>query len=322
MTDPATDPSGAARTTAPGGRGADGPGRRLVALVAAPATAARAVPLLAALGAHADVVSWHRRGDRRPDALVVTSVGALEDLAAAGEMEDRPAVVWVRDEAGAQRARSLGAVLLLSAHPDLHGDDVVLVPPVGVEVDRWPWAAPVVRRRRRERLGLPGDQVVRIPDDEDPAATAGLDGPTTSPLATCAAAVVHGPATLVALALGAPTVTSAETARRLGLRAGRDVEVAAGPSAAVALAEAIAADDQRAASLSRRGRRCAEHHLDVGRPARAIARALGLAPDPDPMRALVADRLGELGCAADGEQARRVAVALAGLGVDGGGSVP
>jgi hypothetical protein len=291
--------------------------RPVVALVADPGTAHRAVPVLSIVGRQTTVVSWQRRGGHAPDAVVATSLAALEGADGA---EDLPWAVWVRDEASLVAARARGAAIVLTANAELVAEGAVLVPPVGIEVDHWPSSSPVVRARRRQRLGLTDQLVVRIPDDEDPAATGGLDAATTGPLATCAAAVVHGPAALVALALGAPTVTSAETARRLGLRPGRDVEVATGPSMALALAEQIAGDEPRAAVLSRRGRRCAEHHLDLGAPARALADALGVATPLDPMADLVRGRLAELGSTVDGEQGRRVTAALAGLAADGGGS--
>jgi hypothetical protein len=288
-----------------------------VALLAAPGTAARAVPLLGIVGRRASVVSWRRRGDRVPDAVVATTLAAFDDAELPGSV---PWAVWVRDPQQLTDAHQRGASVVLSADPKLVAEGAVLVPPVGVEVDRWPWAPPLVRSRRRQRLGLPDRHVVRVPDDEDPALTAPLDAPRVSPLATCSVAVVHGPATLVALALGAPTVTSAETARRLGLRPGRDVEVAAGPTQAKTVAEAIAADEDRSALLSRRARRCAEHHLDLGRPAAQVAAALGLGSQDPGGAGRLLDRLDELGTPTDSVQRLRVADALAGIVSDGGGS--
>jgi hypothetical protein len=104
------------------------------------------------------------------------------------------------------------------------------------------------------------------------------------------------------------------------LRAGRDAEVAAGPDAALALAEEVAQDEARAAALSRHARRCAEHHLDLGRPAREVARRLGLVPTPHGPMAHVDDRLAELSTPAGSPTRARVADALAVLTADGGGS--
>lgn len=283
--------------------------RPVLALLAAPGTANRAVPLLGILGLAAHVVSWQRRGELVPAAALVTSV---EVLAGLGDPPAIPFAVWVKHHDQVDRAAAAGAALLLTAKPDLVERGAVLVPPVGLEVDRWPAVAPLVRRRRREAAGRPEIHVVKVDELQTPKAE--------QELALASAAVVSGPATLRALALGTPIVTSGDTARRLGLRAGRDVEVAADPDAALALAGQIAADDARAASLSRRARRCAEHHLDIGRPARSVARALGLALTPAGFAARIDERLAELGTPAGSPTRVRVADALAVLTADGGGS--
>ncbi|MCU1368949.1 MAG: hypothetical protein JWO77_143, partial [Ilumatobacteraceae bacterium] len=206
--------------------------RPVLALLAAPGTSSRAVPLLGLLGAHAQVVSWHRRGDLVPDAVLVTSVASLGDLAMA---PPAPAAVWVKHHDQIDQALEQGAALLLTAKPELVGRGAVLVPPVSIEVDRWPAVSPLVRRRRREAAGLPLVHVLKIEGGVEP-----IGG--EQELAMASVAVVSGPATLLALALGTPVVTSGDTARRLGLRPGRDAEVAGGPEAALELAEAIAVD--------------------------------------------------------------------------------
>ena len=282
----------------------------VLALLAAPGTSARAVPLLGLLGRHARVVSWHRRGELVPDAVLVTSVESLGSLATEAAVTTG---VWVKHHDQVDVALAAGASVLLTANPDLVARGAVLVPPVAIEVDRWPAVAPLVRARRREHLGLPAVHVVKVGSGADP-----VEGERD--LAVGSAAVVSGPATLLALSLGTPVVTSADTARRLGLRAGRDVEVAAGPEQAMALAYEIAVDDARAASLSRRARRCAEHHLDLGRPAGVIARRLGLAPAPHGPIARVDERLDELSTPIGSPTRARVADALAVLVADGGGS--
>lgn len=284
--------------------------RPVVALVAAPGTTARAVPLLGLLGLHARVVSWHRRGALEPAAIIATSVDSLPVV---GGHAPVPTAVWVRHHDQVDQARERGATLLLTARAELVARGAVLIPPVGIEVDRWPPMAPLVRRQWRERMGLPVDHVVRIEGGVEP-----FDGERE--LSVAAAAVVSGPATLLALALATPVVTSAETARRLGVRPGRDVEVAAGPEAALALATEIARDDARAAALSRRARRCAEHHLDIGRPARVVAEGLGLAVEPTGAIGRVDARLDELATPAGSPVRVRVADALAGLTADGGSS--
>lgn len=287
-----------------------GTDRLVLALLAAPGTSSRAVPLLGLLGAHARVVSWHRRGDLVPDAVLVTSVDSL------GLLDTAPptsAAVWVKHHDQVDQAAERGSFLLLTAKPELVPRGAVLVPPVAIEVDRWPAVAPLVRRRRREAAGLPEVHVVKIDGGVEP-----LGG--EDELAMASAAVVSGPATLLALALGTPVVTSTDTARRLGLRPGRDAEVASGPDAALALAEEIARDDARAAGLSRHARRCAEHHLDLGRPAQKVARRLGLIATPLGALAHVDDRLAELSTPAGSPTRTRVADALAVLTADGGGS--
>lgn len=284
--------------------------RPVLALLAASGTTGRAVPLLGLLGLHAQVVSWHRRGNLVPDAVLVTSVESLPALATA---PPAPAAVWVRHHDQVDAATEAGAVLLLTANAELVPRGAVLVPSVGIEVDRWPAVPPLVRRRRRQALGLPAVHVLTVKGGVEPE-----NG--EQELAAASVAVVSGPATLLALALGTPVVTSGDTARRLGLRRGRDVEVAADPEAALALATEIAHDDARAAALSRQARRCAEHHLDLGRPAREVARRLGLvASDPGPLGHL-GDRLDELSTPAGSPTRARVADALAVLTADGGGS--
>ncbi|HWJ98658.1 MAG TPA: glycosyltransferase [Acidimicrobiales bacterium] len=284
--------------------------RPVLALLAAPGTSGRAIPLLGLLGIHARVVSWHRRGALVPDGVLVTSVDSLRSLSTA---PPAPVAVWVKHHDQIDRATEDGAALLLTANPDLVARGAVLVPPVAIEVDRWPAVAPLVRRRRREAAGLPAVHVLRVEGGVEP-----LGGERE--LAMASAAVVSGPATLLALALGTPVVTSPETVRRLGLRPGRDAEVAGGPDEAMERAEAIAHDDAWAAALSRHARRRAEDHLDLGRPAREVARRLGLAPSPAGAVARVDDRLAELATPAGSPTRARVADALAVLTADGGGS--
>ncbi len=291
----------------PTSAGADRP---VLALLASPGTSSRAVPLLGLLGAHAQVVSWHRRGDLVPDAVIVTSVDSLGALATA---PPAPAAVWVKHHDQVDQATEGGACLLLTAKPELVPRGAVLIPPVAIEVERWPAVPPLVRRRRREAAGLPDVHVLKIDGGVEPAGG-------EQELAMASVAVVSGPATLLALALGTPVVTSGDTARRLGLRPGRDAEVAGGPEAALALAEEIALDDARAAALSRHARRCAEHHLDLGRPAREVAQRLGLVPTPHGPLAHVDARLAELSTPAGSPTRARVAGALAALTADGGGS--
>lgn len=284
--------------------------RPVLALLAAAGTSSRAVPLLGLLGQHAEVVSWQRRGALVPDAVLVTSVESLPALATA---PPAPTAVWVRHHDHVDAALAAGATLLLTGRPELVERGAVLVPPVGIEVDRWPAVAPLVRSRHRQALGRPAVHVIKVEGGVEPE-----DGELELSLAS--AAVVSGPATLLALALGTPVVTSADTARRLGLRPGRDAEVASNPEAALALAHEIAVDDARAARLSRNARRCAEHHLDIGRPARAVGVRLGLVADDVGPAHRLDERLDELATPAWSPTRVRTADALAVLVADGGGS--
>jgi hypothetical protein len=286
--------------------------RPILALLAAPGTSSRAVPLLGLLGRHAEVVSWHRRGSAVPDAVLATSVDVLPTLATA---PPAPVGVWVDHHDQVDRALEAGADLLLTSEPTLEGRGAVVVPRIGIEVDRWAPVAPLVRARWRERLGLPEQHVVRIDGGVEPG-----DGERS--LMVASAAVVSGPATLLALALATPVVTSADTARRLGLRAGREVEVAAGRDQALALAEEVAADDARASALSRRARLAVERHHDLGRPAVTVARVLALAPDGLGPLDRIDDRLAELATPTGSPIRHRAALALAALTADGGGSRP
>ncbi len=277
--------------------------RPLLALRADAAGARRIVPFLALVGIDVDVISWSRLvaggGGRGPDAVLATEVGLLDGL------PDVPTAVWVGDAHDLRRAAELDVEVPLSSGADLGDRGVVQVPPVGVEVARWPVLPPLVRSRWRLRHELPPHLVVEVDHHArtDDAATT---------LALSAAAVVMGPLVPLALALGTPTVTSRETARRLGLQAGVEVEVAADQAEADDLARELAHDEPRAAALSRRGRRHAEHHLDLGRPATLVRQRLGLVPTPAPdRRSNVIARLDELGTPAGARQRERAFVAIA-----------
>ena len=86
------------------------PERPILALLAAPGTSSRAVPLLGLLGRHAEIVSWHRRGSAVPDAVIATSVDVLDTLATA---PPAPVAVWVDHHDQVVRAVEAGAALLL-----------------------------------------------------------------------------------------------------------------------------------------------------------------------------------------------------------------
>ncbi len=115
-------------------------------------------------------------------------------------------------------------------------------------------------------------------------------------------------------------MTSGDTARRLGLRPGAMRRWRPAPSRRSELAQEVAGDEARAAALSRRARRCAEHHLDLGRPARQVAEALGLAAGHVGGEARLDLRLDELATPETSPLRRRAADALADLVAHGQGS--
>jgi hypothetical protein len=145
-------------------------------------------------------------------------------------------------------------------------------------------------------LGLPDDLVV------DTAAVAPDDVPTA--LAVAAAAVVDARHLPTALALGCPTVTDAASAAAVGAEDGRHVRLGTRRDA-----EALAADDVGAATLSRHGHELAVGRLDPATAAARLVRLWGLA-DASPA-GRVGAALDELGTAPGSLPARRSAAALA-----------
>lgn len=276
--------------------------RAVLALVGSAGHPSPVVPLLGVLGTDVEVVSWeaHRLGTRPPpDGVLAMGVEALAELPSV------PTAVWVDELDELRAAVASGAATVLSRRKDLVDHGVVLVPEDGIDTDRWPPLAPVVRQRWRERFGLPSDLVIGL----EPGAHLG-DLPTD--LALASVAVVTGPATVLALALATPVVTGPDTAARLGLRPGLDAEVVADLGQLGAVARALAADQDRAAAFSRRGRRFAERHLDLAHPARVLRSRLTLVPvraSGDP-RSLVERRLDDLATPSASLLRRRVTAAL------------
>ncbi len=271
----------------------------VLALLAPRGTSARVAPLLALVGAAGvEVVSWSAclQAGVEPSALLVADEAALDEAP-----PEVPRAVWVADADGHRRVRAAGATLSLSPQAEAVAAGAVLVPRAGIDLSRWPPIAPLVRQRWRERFGLPRELVVAVEPGHDAD-----DLPTD--LAMASVAVIAGPDTALALALATPVVTSVETAGRMGLRAGVDVEVADSPDAATDLARRIASSEHRAAALSRRGRRFAERRLDLGPAVQAVIVSLDLGAGPQRCAAsaagasaaeswvpfLVRDRLAEL----------------------------
>lgn len=276
-------------------------GPPVLALAGSDATPGRSVPLLGVLGIDIEVVSWsvhHQAGRPPPDAVLAARVGSLEGLPPV------PTAVWVdaREDLDVATAASVDAAL--SHHRDMVGAEVVFVPHVGIDTTRWPPIPPVVRQRWRRRFALPPELIVALEPGAHPEDLA-------TDLALASVAVVTGPSTILALALGTPVVTSPETADRLGLRPGLDAEVADDSDEAAGLARAVARNEERAAALSRRGRRFAERHLDLAAPARALRRRLGLVTaEPPGPRDVVALRLDELATPGSARVRHRAQAAL------------
>ncbi|HMJ74799.1 MAG TPA: hypothetical protein VK507_02445 [Iamia sp.] len=247
----------------------------MVAVVAAPGGTEAVRPLVRALARHVDA----RAVDRAPDAVayLVAGAAALDQVPAGA-----PVAVAEEDRLAIRRGDAAQVV------------DLVTGPTV--DTASWPPLPPHVRRRWRQRLGLDPDLVV------DTAALDPDDVPTA--LAVAAAAVVAEPDLPLALALGCPSVVSAGAAAAVGAVDEVHVVVGGRPEA-----EALAADDRRAALLSRQAGRLAREALDPSRSAAVLLRAWGIAPAGPNAR--VDERLAELGTAPAGPVRRRVADALA-----------
>jgi hypothetical protein len=231
--------------------------------------------LVRALARHVDV----RAADRvvAPDAYLVAGVAAKD------RVPEGAAVAVAEDGHLAIRSGDSAQILDLATGPT-------------VDTAAWPPIPPHVRGRWRRRLGLDADLVVATADlDPDDVGTA---------LAVAAAAVVAPDHLPLALALGCPSVTSAEAAAAVG--AVPDAHVVIGGRAE---AEAVAADERRSARLSREGRTLAVTTLDPARTADVLLRAWGLTAVGPVAR--LDERLAELGTAPAGPIRRRAADALA-----------
>lgn len=273
----------------------------VLALAATPDTARRARSFLGVLGMGAEVVSWHRSSAPTapvPSAVLATSTAVLPDLPPV------PTAVWVDDLRSLREALAHDVEVALSTVPDLVTHGAIAVPRTGVDIRRWPVLPPVARAVHRRELDLPEHLVVAIDHTE-------ATDDVVTVLALAAAAVVTGPLLPLALALGTPVVTGPETARRYGLQAGVEVEVASGRAAADGAARDLAAYELGAAALSRRGRRFAELHLDLGHPAALVRHRLGLGDGPPVgAAARLSARLDELATPAGASIRRRADAVL------------
>ncbi len=97
----------------------------------------------------------------------------------------------------------------------------------------------------------------------------------------CSAAAVRGPALLTALALGTPTVTDEDSARRIGAVPGVHL-LTASPTAFQPALEALAADPARATAVGLGGRQLVETVHDLGAVAIDVLDRLGIGPAPFP----------------------------------------
>ncbi|MCB0978807.1 MAG: hypothetical protein KDB02_15240 [Acidimicrobiales bacterium] len=287
--------------------------------VAGGASAWRAVPLLTALGArqNVDVTVWS--GESASSCPAVVDLLLATDLATFDRVRDVDpdvrVVAWVDDADQVAAVDQAGAQLVLAATPRIASTSVPPATPDSIDVTAWPALLPLVRRRWRERLGLPAKLVVAVDAPE-------VDRFVTTSLAVASAAVVTGPALPLALALGTPVVTSPEDAARLGL------PTDSGPDAPALIAEDPAERDRAAnhlasspADLARRSvaaRRFALDRLDLAPALRAVTAALRSSatdhPDvgTDPLGVL-RDRLVELGTPPHSRIAERADAATAAL---------
>jgi hypothetical protein len=169
---------------------------------------------------------------------------------------------------------------------------------VSVAVQRLP-VSPFVRRRWRRRLGLPDSFVTSVGVAGAPA----IDERTASAaLFTCSAAVVGSTHVVEALSLGTPTVCTTEVAASVGAIDGEHVLIVDDPADARRQAEALAADDARAAALARNAPRLVRAP-DASSPPTAM-----------PGIARLVDELARLGTPPGSSVARRVGGYVASLG--------
>ncbi len=200
-----------------------------------------------------------------------------------------PVIVWTRDAQtpAARRWSELGTLVGPSSattSPDLA---TLTVPEPGVDATACFYVAPLVRRRWRDRLGLPADLVIPIGLDRGAALPPELM-PTA--LAVASVVVAVGDLVLGAMCWGAPTATDDQTAARLGLAGAVHIADQADLAAAGA---ALCRDDGEMARLSWSARRLVEESFDLAGAAYTVAETARLVRQVDPS-AGVLTRLNEL----------------------------
>lgn len=200
-----------------------------------------------------------------------------------------PVLVWTRDAQApaARRWSEVGTLVGPASVTTSPGVEMLTVPEPGVDATACSYVAPLVRRRWRDRLGLPADMVIDVGPDGD----AGLP-PRLMPTALALASVVVGAGDVVlgAMCWGAPTVADDVTAARLGLAGAVHV---ADRGDLMGVAAALCRDDGEMARLSWRARRLVEDSFDVAGAAYTIAKTARLVGQIDPS-AGVLSRLNEL----------------------------
>jgi hypothetical protein len=227
-----------------------------------------------------------------------------------------PVALWTRSIGEATSPMGVRAAAIVSdeqAIVEAAGVRGVLAPPGSPARDRHP-VPPFVRERVRRARGLP--DVATLEQADRGWLWTGRAEPLEEDLVptamACASAVVAGvpEAALEALAWGAPCVLDPATADAIGATSGTHALVGADGAERTRLAACLATDAERAARLSRAGRRLVETRHDAGWHAVRLVELLELLPPP-PERALASARLqlDVLGTPADARIRTRLRVA-------------
>jgi hypothetical protein len=279
----------------------------------APGTAERSAALVRRLGRWCQPAALDAS---TPPVVAVLATGpAVPGLVHVLSSPPGPVAVWADDERELAAGGTVvaGADVVVTRSPVVAGavgERAVALPAESFEADAVAPVPPFVRERWRRRAGLDPALVVAV---GVPGATALPDDAVPTALAVAAAAVVGGPWLLPALALGAPVVTDAASAARVGAADGAEVVVAPRGDAP-AVARQLAGDPVRAAALSRRARRLVEQRFDLAPATAELAARLGLDRAARSPFARVDAALAELGTPPGARPAVRAAEALSAFG--------
>ena len=282
-------------------------------LLVAPGTSDRIAPLTCRLASWCDPRAPDRTLGRATARLASSwRAPALEQALADGEP---PVGLWV---AGLAEAEAAGSMLercrvVVTDRPEVAGHlDAVVIPRPALEPTDYRPLTPFVRSRWRKRLGLATDLVVDVRTRRPEGGTALPDRLVPTALAVAAAAISDDRWLDVALALGTPVVTDADSARSIGAVDGDEL-VTASPGEAEEAARKLGQDLARAAALGRAGRRRCERRHDLRTPAAEVAARLGLTGHALDAEHMVRRRLGELWTPPDARISARASAALAGF---------